>query len=102
MTTSFGFHPEALLEYAEAADYYLHRASDSVAANFVADVESAIARLAADPERCHIVEQPAIRRFVLNHFPFVIYYRWETQRDRITIYAVMHCSRKPGYWHDRI
>lgn len=35
-------------------------------------------------------------------FPFVIYYRWEPQHERITIYAIMHSSREPNYWHHRI
>jgi len=55
------------------------------------------------------------QRYLLNHrvtlhcrhdsgrrrFPFVIYYRWEPAREQITIYAIMHCSREPGYWHHR-
>jgi hypothetical protein len=39
---------------------------------------------------------------VITRFPYVIYYRWEQQCERVTIYAVMHCSRDPGYWHERI
>jgi len=42
MAASFSFHPEALFEYAEAANYYLREASVRVADGFVAAVESAL------------------------------------------------------------
>jgi len=101
MAASYGFHPEALFEYAEATNYYLHEASARVAERFVAGVESAVAALVADPTRWRVVEEPEIRRYVFSRFPFVIYYRWEPQHGRVTIYAVMHCSREPGYWRRR-
>ena len=102
MATTYGFHPEALLEYAEATNYYLGVASARVADGFVASVESAVAALVAAPTRWRVVEEPEIRRYVFSRFPFVIYYRWEPQHEHVTIYAVMHCSREPGYWHHRI
>ena len=102
MATTYGFHPEALFEYAEATNYYLREASARVAARFVTTVESAIATLVDAPTRWRIVEEPEIRRYVFSRFSFVIYYRWEPQHERVTIYAVMHCSREPGYWRRRI
>lgn len=102
MTTSYGFHPEALFEYAEATSYYLQEASPRVADGFVATVESAVADLVAAPLRWRVVEEPGVRRCVFSRFPFVIYYRWEPQYERVTIYAVMHCSREPGYWRHRV
>ena len=102
MATGFSFHPEALFEYAEAANYYLDEASPRVAEAFVTAIEFAIAALVADPDRWRIVDVPEIRRYVFSRFPFVIYYRWEQQHERITIYAVMHTSREPNYWRHRI
>lgn len=98
----YGFHPDALLEYAEATNYYLREAPPEVAERFVAVVESAIASLLSAPDRWRVVEEPGIRRYVFSRFPYVLYYRWEAERDRITLYAVMHSSRKPGYWKHRI
>ena len=43
MAASYGFHPEALFEYAEATNSYLHEASSRVADRFVTTVESAVA-----------------------------------------------------------
>ena len=102
MAASYSFHPEALFEYAEATNYFLREASVRVADRFVAGVESAVATLVAAPTRWRVVEEPEIRRYVFSRFPFVIYYRWEPQYERVTIYAVMHYSRELGYWHHRI
>ncbi len=102
MAASYSFHPEALFEYAEATNYYLHAASERVVDRFVAAVEDAAAALVAAPARWRVVEEPEIRRYVFSRFPFVIYYRWEPQYERVTIYAVMHCSREPGYWRHRL
>jgi len=102
MATSFSFHPEALFEYAEATNYYLHEASPRVADEFVTAVESAVAALVVAPTRWRVVEEPEIRRYVFTRFPFVIYYREELQFERVIIYAIMHCSREPGYWHKRV
>jgi len=97
----YGFHPEALLEFAEATSYYLREASPQLADAFVEAVESAIGGLLETPTRWRVVEQPNIRRYVFRRFPYVLYYRYEIEQERITIYAVMHCSREPDYWKHR-
>ena len=102
MAATYRFHPEALAEYAEAARYYLAEASPRVAETFVASVEFAIAALVASPDQWRVVATPGIRRYVFSRFPFVIYFRWESQDESISIYAVMHTSREPGYWQHRI
>jgi toxin ParE1/3/4 len=99
---SYSFHPEALLEYAEATNYYLREASPRVADTFITRVESAVRDVCESPTRWRIVDEPDIRRYVLRRFPYVLYYRWEAEQEHVTIYAVMHCSREPGYWKHRI
>jgi toxin ParE1/3/4 len=96
------FHPDALLEYADATTYYLREASATVAERFVAAVEAAVASVAASADRWRVVEEPGIRRDVFPHFPYVPYYRWDAKQDFVTVFAVMHCSREPGYWKQRI
>lgn len=98
----YAFHPDALLEYADATTYLLREASARVAERFVEDVESAVAAILTAPDRWRIVEEPGIRRYVFRRFPYVLYYRWEAEQAFVTIYAVMHCSREPGYWRNRI
>jgi plasmid stabilization system protein ParE len=102
MPISYGFHPEALFDYAEGTNYLLREASARVAESFVSSVESAVATVVADPTRWRVIDEPDIRRFVLSRFPFVIYYRWEPSDESVTIFAVMHCSREPSYWRHRI
>lgn len=99
---SYGFHSKAAEEYLAATQYYLEHASPLVAAAFVAEVEAAIQILLAAPTRWPAIEEPQIRRYLLTRFPYSIYYRWENERDRVTIYAVMHTSRRPGYWRERL
>jgi hypothetical protein len=48
----YAFHPDALLEYAAATNYYLGAASPAVAERFVTAVESAVTCIVADPARC--------------------------------------------------
>ena len=75
---TYGFHPEALLEYAEAAQYYLREAPSGVAEAFITAVELAISGILATPTRWRVVEEPGIRRCVFRRFPFVLYYLWQT------------------------
>jgi toxin ParE1/3/4 len=65
-------------------------------------VEGAIQALRASPATWPIIEEPRIRRLLLRRFPFAIHYVWEPERDHVTIYAIMHTSRRPGYWRDRV
>lgn len=68
----------------------------------MATVEFGIEAVVSSPERWRIVEQPGIRRHIFRRFPYVLYYRWEPARERITVFAVMHSSRKPNYWKYRV
>jgi toxin ParE1/3/4 len=99
---SYGFHSEAADEYLAATRYYLDHASPLVAAAFVAEVEAAIQTLLASPTTWPVIEEPHIRRYLLKRFPYSLYYRWEPERDRVSIYTVMHFSRRPDYWRHRL
>jgi hypothetical protein len=41
-----------------------------------------------------------IRRYLVRVFPYAILYSVED--DYVLIIAVMHLSREPGYWKDRL
>jgi toxin ParE1/3/4 len=67
--------------------------------SFAAAVEDAIARALAFP----LAGSPATkstRRIFLKHFPFAVVYRPDT--NGITIFALAHHSRRPGYWQSRV
>ena len=94
---TYGFHSEAADEYLAATRYYLDHASTLLAAAFVAEVEDAIKTLLASPTTWPVIEEHQIRRYLLKRFPYSLYYRWELERDRVSIYAVMHLSQRPRY-----
>ena len=94
----YKFHPEALTEYREAALWYSNR-ERTLALRFTRSIEETIQRIVEAPERWRIIDDD-VRRCLAPIFPFAILYTIE--KDFILIVAVMHWSREPGYWHDRL
>ena len=93
----YSFHPEALQEYSEAVQYFAQQRTQ-LAQAFIIAVESAIFRIEESPERYPHFDG-YVRRCMTRKFPYAILYSIE--QDYILILAVMHCSRKPGYWTKR-
>ena len=93
----YQFHPDASLEYGEAVDYYI-KINPLLADAFVAEVEHAILMVRNYPNRWRLVAGN-VRRYLVHRFPFGIYY--SSDFDAINIFAIMHLSRKPGYWFAR-
>ncbi len=91
------FHPEALKEYAQAVEYYLQKNS-KIAQAFIDAIEETIYRIRETPTRYSIFDED-IRRCLTRKFPYSVLYTIE--QDSIIILAVMHSSRKPGYWKNR-
>jgi len=94
----YEFHPKALEEYQQATLRYAQR-EQKVALQFVGTIEEAIRRVVEAPTRWRVVEDD-IRRCLTRVFPYAILYTID--KDYILIVAVMHCSRKPGYWKYRV
>lgn len=92
------FHPEALAEYEEAARYYAG-CQPGLDRQFIACIENGVARILTAPTRWRILEED-VRRYLTHVFPYGILYTIEP--DYILIVVVMHCSREPGYWRDRL
>ena len=91
-------HPEALLEYQEAALFYGGR-EQAVAHRFVGAVEDTIRRVVESPFAWRIVDDD-VRRCLVRRFPYAVLYTVES--DYILIVAVMHGNREPGYWKRRL
>jgi plasmid stabilization system protein ParE len=89
--------PEAEAEIGEAFHWYFERSAMAAQA-FRAEVFAAIDHLATDalmwPE-----DADAFRRYILRHFPYTIFY--ELDGTTVTVMAVAHHRRKPGYWRKR-
>jgi toxin ParE1/3/4 len=93
----FRFHPEAEKEYADAIRYYL-AIHAQLAEGFVDEIEHGIAAIHRQPLAWRIVDAD-VRRYLVHRFPFGIYYTFDD--DFVTIWAIMHLSRKPEYWKPR-
>ncbi len=91
------FHPDAIQEAREARLWYQAR-SDVAAAAFMAELDHAIASITEAPDRWPVLANGR-RRFVLQRFPFVIWYRIREHDLRIS--AIAHARRRPGYWKSR-
>lgn len=91
-------HPEARAEFKAAADYYDGREfglGESFSAEVFATIERIVEFPNSWPQYTH-----RTRRCLCNRFPYsIIYGHTETG---LTIYAVAHQSRKPGYWKERL
>jgi plasmid stabilization system protein ParE len=86
--------PQAEAEIHEAMHWYLERSA--LAANaFKAELISAIDSLADHPARWPANEE-GVRQQVLRRFPYTLHYDFDELT--VTVLAVAHHRRKPGYW----
>ena len=91
------FVEPASLEVLAEVGYY-HRVEAGLGTKFLEAVEDATARALAHP----LAGSPAqhrTRRIFRRDFPFALVYRSDEQG--ITIYALAHHARRPGYWRSR-
>ncbi|MGC2518840.1 MAG: type II toxin-antitoxin system RelE/ParE family toxin [Burkholderiales bacterium] len=65
---------------------------------FVHEIEQAIAKTAAAPERYPVVFGD-VRRTVARRFPFSVYFR--VRPDALVVLAVFHGRRNPAIWQRR-
>jgi plasmid stabilization system protein ParE len=93
----FGFHPEARSEFHQSALYY-ESPQIGLGRRFVEAVRDAIARIRTQPLLFRETE-PGIRRCRTLRFPYGVIYR--LKGGAVEVLAVMHLSRKPGYWKHR-
>jgi len=93
------FHDEAAAEYDAAFDWYLARSPDA-ALRFDSEVDNALQQIVDNPRRWASGTYRT-RRYLLRKFPFLLIY-WEMPQNRIEIVAVVHTSRKPGFWKHHI
>jgi len=95
---TYDFHPEARLEYREAAVFY-EGCRPGLGAAFSIEVEATIERILETPQRFRTLEQD-VRTCRTHTFPYAILYTVEP--GAILIMAVMHLRRRPGYWRQRL
>ncbi|NCA86776.1 MAG: type II toxin-antitoxin system RelE/ParE family toxin [Clostridia bacterium] len=93
------FHPEAKDELLKSVDYY-EDCQEGLGLEFSQQVFLGIQRILRFPKSWPKFSK-STRSSILNKFPFAILYQIDDD-DQIFIIAIMHTSRKPGYWRDRI
>ena len=92
------FHPEALLEFEEAVQFYKERGR-TLGQRFAKEVRMTIAKIVAAPDRWRVLEQD-VRLCRARVFPYAVLYTIEA--DYILIVAIAHGKRRPGYWRHRL
>ncbi len=91
------FHPDVLSEISASYNWYQEQA-EGLGEDFLTELESSYDAVCELPDTWPRFKK-GFRRFLLSKFPFSIIYRFD--ENTIYVVAVMHNSRKPGYWKDR-
>ena len=92
------FHPESLAEAHETTLWY-HAITLGLGDDFAIELRATVERIRANP-LLYAMHSATFRIAPLRRFPYGVMY--EDQPDRIWVAAVMHHSRKPGYWSHRL
>ena len=95
---TFSFHPEAEGEFVAAQSFYDDR-EFGLGNDFIHEVRETISRIMRFPASWPQASYRT-RRCLCNRFPYSVIYRHSD--DELTIYAVAHQKRKPGYWKKRL
>jgi len=91
------FLEPARYELDDAFDWYEMEQS-GLGQRFLAEVRSALKRIAIFPDSCAVIA-PGLRRCMTRKFPYSLIYGVED--DTVVIVAVAHMHRTPLYWLGR-
>jgi plasmid stabilization system protein ParE len=91
-------HPKARAELRVARNWYYERSPLSATA-FAHAVDRAVSRIQKAPNSFPLADH-GTRKFVLQRFPFNIFYL--PGQAEIVIVAAAHQKRRPGYWSNRV
>lgn len=103
MTLAFEYHPEADAEFFAGVDWYEDH-EPGLGRRFLGAVRSAVDAAVEDPDAWAMWpgwdREPTVRSKGVTGFPYrVVYF---VEGDVLTIVAVAHSKRRPGYWRDRV
>ena len=103
MILGFDFHPEARAELLADVEWYDQREAD-LGARFEGAVRDSIGVAVESPEAwarwADWDRDPTVRSKGVSGFPYRVVYFVAGQR--LTVVAVAHAKRRPGYWRARI
>jgi len=92
------FHPDVVNDLEGSFNWYEDQLN-GLGYQFLDELESGFTAIKNFPDTWANF-QYGFKRYILNRFPFSIIYT--VSNDQIFVIAIMHNSRKPGYWVDRI
>ena len=78
-----------------AAKWY-ERQREGLGREFVAEVDTALGRIEANPEDYEVVHRE-IRQAILRRFPYGVFYR--IRAAKISVFAVVHLKRDDIPWN---
>lgn len=91
------YHPQALDELIEAAQFYESRC-DGLGARFIESIEKGLEFIQGNPLLFR-ADKLGRRKYIIKKFPYLLIYK--VTEECIFILAVAHGKRKPGYWKSR-
>jgi plasmid stabilization system protein ParE len=94
----YQFHPLAEDELLDAVRYYRNQRK-GLGAAFLKEFRSCVQQIRTHPEIGTTLGQ-GVRRRGVNRFPYNLIYAYD--QSVVTILAVMHQKRRPGYWRHRL
>jgi hypothetical protein len=86
-------------EELSAAEIRYDEACEGLGFEFYEAIERAISEIARYPLRWP-KDRISVRRFLVDRFPYRIFYL--VRKSEIVVVAIMHTSRRPGYWQRRV
>lgn len=92
------FHPDIQFEIRDSYKWYESRAR-GLGEDFLSELESAFQIIKEIPDTWPLIAKN-FRRYLLDRFPFGVIY--QKKNDQIYVVAIMHLSREPGYWIERV
>jgi plasmid stabilization system protein ParE len=98
MAAELIFAPEVEQDLAEASTWYESRRA-GLGEEFLSCVDACIVAILRMPEMPAVVYKQ-YRRALVRRFPYAIFYEHEGRT--ITVYAILHGSRDPKKWRERL
>ena len=98
MSHTVVFRPKTNADLIEAHDWY-QRPQFGLGETFADAVDETISRIQSMPQMYAVVFRN-VRRAKVRTFPYLIYYR--LLQERIEVLAVLHGSRDPKRWQERV
>lgn len=92
-------YADAAREEGLAAAAWYGQQQQDLLTRFLQKWKDAENRMAASPQR-HRCFEGELRKCRFEIFPYALVFR--IRNDELQVLAVMHMSRRPGYWKDRV